>query len=340
MTTVRTLMFVAIAACAGCGRGTPAAPPHPAVGSAAETTTVVKTQTVPSSPCAWLSQADAEKIAGSALLRAPRRVLSAENPQPSDAGEACLYEFPADGLERNTISIQLIPDESGAMQTAFAGMGDVEKEFKSAPHDAGADPAGHWDYIGAIPGGLTALRQGRIAVQMTTSSSVSDKGLALAAGMLDHIPDLPFVLSPEDAAVSAPAPDPCRLITRAEAESVLGHLIVAPYRSRKATALAFGGGGSCSYFSQQHRALVVTPKESHGAQLFGMLRGVDAKVARRLHTPKPTDVPAGDWDQMSIGVDGTLHALKGDKLLSVQFTTSSADLDATAKLISIALARL
>lgn len=41
-----------------------------------------------------------------------------------------------------------------------------------------------------------------------------------------------------------------------------------------------------------------------------------------------------------IGVDGTLHALKGDKMLSVQFTTSSAGLDAAAKLVSVALARL
>jgi hypothetical protein len=43
---------------------------------------------------------------------------------------------------------------------------------------------------------------------------------------------------------------------------------------------------------------------------------------------------------MSMGVDGALHALKGDKMLSVQFITSSADQAVTAKLLALALPRL
>jgi hypothetical protein len=69
------------------------------------------------------------------------------------------------------------------------------------------------------------------------------------------------------------------------------------------------------------------------------LAGVDAKMARTLKTSQTTCAPTGDWDQMTIGPDGTLHVLKGDKMLSVQFITSAAGGDSAAKLVSVALNR-
>ena len=129
MVTVRTLLLVMIASCVSCSRNPPATVPSPT----ATTAGVMQTQTVPSSPCAWLSQSDAEKAVGGALLHAPQRVLSVDNPRPSEEGEACLYELPATGTLKNTAVIRLIPDESGAMQAAFSGMGSVESEFKDAP---------------------------------------------------------------------------------------------------------------------------------------------------------------------------------------------------------------
>jgi hypothetical protein len=329
----RICIFVAVTSCVGCGhKAAPAAQPA-ADRSPTVQAEIVRTQTVPPSPCAWLSQADAEKILGAELTRAPLRVLSIENPRPADVGEACLYEI--HGEYPKTVSIQVIADESGAMQTALAGMGNVEKEFRGPAPDA----ASPWDYVGAMPGGLTALRRGRIAVQMVASMAMSDKGYALATSILARITDLPFVTNPDDVRVLGQGPNPCRFLTGAEAEAALGPLIVAPYRSRKATALAYGSGGSCSYFSGKHRALVVTPKESHGAQLFAMLGGSEAKIAGLLHSPKSTGGLTGEWDRISVGTDGTLHALKNDKMLSVQFITSPADLDAAARLVGIALAR-
>jgi hypothetical protein len=338
MKLAQRLILLVIAVCEGCGRGTPPAVAPAVPGRAAAN--AVQTQVAASTPCAWLPRAEVEKIVGGALAQPPQRVLSAENPRPADIGEACLYEFPDTGAGKYTIVVQLIPDESGAMQTAFQGMGHVEKEFKNAPRTADTGPASSWDFVSVLPGGLTALRQGRIAAQVSSTAQLADKALALVTTMLDRIADLPFVLNQEDAAVPARDPDPCRLVTRAEAEAVLGPLIVAPYRSRKATALAYGSGGSCSYYSAHHRALVLTPKESHGAQLFGMLGGAEAKVARQLHKPGSIDAATGDWDQMSMGVDGALHALKGDKMLSVQFITSPADQAATAKLLALTLPRL
>jgi hypothetical protein len=333
------LMLFAIAVCGGCGGDAPPAG-APAVPGRAAAAIVVQTQVAASTPCAWLPPADVEKLVGSGLAQAAQRVLSAENPRPADMGEACLYEFPDASAGKTTIVVQLIPDESGAMQTAFQGVGNVETEFKHAPRTKDTGPASRWDFVSVLPGGLTALRQGRIAAQVSSTATMADKALALVTTMLDRIADLPFVLNQQDATVPGRDPDPCRLITRAEAEAVLGPLIVAPYRSRKATALAYGSGGSCSYYSAHHRALVLTPKESHGAQLFGMLGSAEAKVARQLHTPGSVDAATGDWDQMSMGIDGALHALKGDKMLSVQFITSPADQAATAKLLALALPRL
>jgi hypothetical protein len=332
------LMLLAIAVCGGCGHDAPPAA-APAVPGRAAAAIVVQTQVAAPTPCAWLPSADVQKVVESGLAQAPQRVLSAENPRPAGTGEACLYEFADSGAGKNTIVVQLIPDESGAMQTAFQGMGNVEKEFKT-PRTTDTGPASRWDFDSVLPGGLTALRQGRIAAQVSSTATMADKALALVTTMLDRIADLPFVLNQQDATVPGRDPDPCRLITRAEAEAVLGPLIVAPYRSRKATALAYGSGGSCSYYSAHHRALVLTPKESHGAQLFGMLGSAEAKVARQLHTPGSVDAATGDWDQMSMGIDGALHALKGDKMLSVQFITSPADQAATAKLLALALPRL
>ena len=342
MATTRTLLLMIVVLCASCGRSPSATAPALAgamTNAAATTAAVVQTQTVPSDPCAWLSQSDAEKIIGGGLVRAPLRVSSVDDLRPSEQGEACLYELPPTGTVKNTAVIRLIPDESGAMQAAFLGMGSVESELKSVPNDPGSGASGRLDYVSAIPGGVTALRQGRITVQMATFGSMSDQGLALVTAMLDRIPDIPFVLSPNDAAVAASGPDPCRFITPKEAESVLGRLTVAPYRSRKATALAFGSGASCSYFSGRHRALVVTPKEKHGAQLFGMLAAVDAKMARTLKASESKSAATGDWDQTTIGPDGTLHVLKGDKMLSVQFATSAIDRDGAARLVSVALSR-
>jgi hypothetical protein len=337
MKLLRCLMLLVIAIVfVGCGRSAPPAPARADPGAA----TWVHTQVAKSDPCAWLPAAEVEAIVGRGLAQPPQRVSSAENPGAAEGGEACLYQFSNTGAERNTIVVQMIPDESGAMQAAFQGMSNVETEFKSVAGTTDSGPATRWDFVSILPGGLTALRRGRIAAQVSATAQMGDKALELVTAMLDRIADSPFVLDQQDAAVPGKDPSPCRLITRAEAEGVLGPLIVAPYRSRKATALAYGSGGSCSYYSAHHHAWVLTPKESHGAQLFGMLGGTETKVARNLDTPNSVDVAPGDWDQMSIGVDGALHALRGDKMVSVQFLTSTADQAATAKLLALALPRL
>lgn len=328
---------------AKCGDSNASSASANASNSAASATTstrpVVKSQSAHRDPCSWISRADAQQALGDSIVGEPTRVRSAETPVPSPQGEACLYDLPPQGPMKQQVTITLIPDESGAMQTAFAGMGNVEKEFRGAEAKHDTLIAGRWDFVSAIPGGLTAARTGRIAVQLVTPPGHADEGLALAGAMLDRIPDLPFTGDSADPFTPPRAPDPCALITRAEAEGVLGPLPVAPYASRKNTALVYGGGASCAYFGAKHHALVITPMLRHGAEFFRMMGGVNAAVAPKIGGAQAPDTLEGNWDALSIGADGALHALKGDKMLTVQYKTSTTDFDGAVKLVRAAMAR-
>jgi hypothetical protein len=300
---------------------------------------VVQAQSAPSDPCGWISRADAEKALGEALLSAPTRVRSAETPVEAPNGSACRYDLASSGPLKRSIAIELNPDESGVMQTAFMGMGSVEQEFKGKEAEGDTLIAGRWDFLSAIPGGLTAAKKGRIAAMVTASMGTGDKGMALAAAMVDRIPDLPFTADPADLTAPPHDPDPCALITRQEAEAVLGPLAVAPYRSRKNTALVYGSGPSCSYFTGKHRALVVTPMYRLGADMFRMMGGADRLVEAKLGGTAAPDTLEGAWDQLGLGSDGTLHVLKGDKMLSLQFKASAANFDKAVMLVRSALTR-
>lgn len=336
------LLAVTLAAVACGKRDAPSDAKPDAVNGAARsspTAPVVQAQIVPSDPCGWISQADAEKALGEPLLRAPIRVRSAETPRAAPDGSACRYDLKSSGpLERN-VAIELQPDESGVMQAAFMSLGRVEKELQGSEANGDTLLDGRWDFVSAIPGGLTAAKTGRIGVLMITSLDVTRQGMALAGAIVDRIPDLPFAIDPADPAIRPEGPDPCGLITRAEAEAVLGPLVVAPYRSRKSSALVYGSGPSCAYFTGKHRAIVVTPRWRNGPNMFQMLGSVSAVVAGTLGDTAAPETIEGNWDQLATGQDGTLHVLKGEKMLSVRSKASAASYANAVQLARAALAR-
>lgn len=307
--------------------------------SSSRAATVVQTQTAPADPCGWISQADAEEALGETLLTAPIRVRSAETPQDSPDGSACRYDLQSTGALKRSVAIELQPDESGVLQAAFMGMGSVEEEFKGTEAQGDTLIEGRWDFVSAIPGGLTAAKTGRIAVLMITSMGMTSQAMALAGAMVDRIPDLPFAIEPADAAIPPVGPDPCGLITRSEAEAVLGPLVVAPYRSRESTALVYGSGPSCSYFTGKHRAFVVTPRWRNGPGMFHMLGTVSTVVADKVGGTAAPNTLEGNWDQLATGQGDTIHVLKGEKMLSVQYKASAASYADAIQLVRVALAR-
>jgi len=95
--------------------------------------------------------------------------------------------------------------------------------------DRASRPRGKADFRGRI---------GHLVVSVDENSDLinavpSEKKAALAARVRDRITDLPFDYPFAGPASKdpPPEPDPCKLVTREEAEAVLGKLLAPPYRS-------------------------------------------------------------------------------------------------------------
>ena len=180
---------------------------------------------------------------------------------------------------------------------------------------------------------------------------------ALAARARDRVPDLPFPLPADpileelkrmDGGEPEPppsGPDPCGLLTRAEAEEVLGKLLVEPYRSNENTPLADPHGAGCTYYTARHRTLVLKPHWDSGRMMFGMARNLGGAVASALPEAGPdresSDTLDGPWDEAAgSGTTGDLYFLKGDRMLELGYLTSSTGPDGAARLARIAVERL
>jgi hypothetical protein len=164
----------------------------------------------------------------------------------------------------------------------------------------------------------------------------------LAARVRDRIPDLPFpATNPYQVIQLGEHGDPCSLLTRAEAEAVLGKLVVDPYRSSSYyPPLAHPEGHSCAYFTAGHHVFVVSPTWQDGKQDFAMEKGIGGLVGMVMPQDQVT-VIKGPWDKAQISnMTGTLQFLKGDRLLEVNYVTSSTDRKGAVKLAAQAMPRL
>jgi hypothetical protein len=332
----------------GCGSDNGAADASGAANSGAGGATTASvafaTQQIPKDPCSWISRAHAEDVLGP-LTSDPARARSAETPVPDADGRACLYAMPSSTESMpHVVAIQIVPDDRGTIESALELLPTADEplvqRLKNAERASGDSLAlGRWDYVSNGPNFFNA-RAGRISFEIYAEPIDRPKALELAGRILDSIPELPF----EDDYPIEPgppmAPDPCSLLTRGEAESVLGPLTVHPYRSRESTALVRGDGTSCTYFGRHHRALVITPTLTGGRVMFKMSSGINQTAARSLGNAQTPDTLDGPWDQLGRGMDGTLSLLTGDRILELQYLTSPADLARTLKLARTALPRL
>jgi hypothetical protein len=323
----------------------------------------IRTVEVPANPCDWIPADQVAALVGR-LEGGPERIRSVEQPLPMEDGNACLYRLEAQPrLGDKGVLVEVSPSAGvlyeralGATQQHFAAvLGEAKAESKPAMPEEG------WDFSGPLPMGLVSFvgRVGHVSVSVVSQSpDVPRSSLAaLAARIRDRIPDLPFSLPPDPmlekltgmsgGRPEAPpsGPDPCALLTRAEAEAVLGELKVEPYRSSGNTPLADPQGDSCTYFTARHRALVLLPNWSGGKTIFGMAKGVGATVATALPEAGPdqesADTLDGPWDEAAgNGTTGDLYFLKGDRMLELSYLTSATGADGAVRLARIAVERL
>lgn len=196
-----------------------------------------------------------------------------------------------------------------------------------------------WDHRDSHGGRIGHIR---ILVRKLASDVdlAGDKLDTLAVRVRDRIPDLPFPMTGYSATDTDH--DPCALLTRQEAEAVLGKLVIPPYRTGGDTPFAFADGPSCGYFTAGHHVLVVTPHWRRGKfdvaannAIGGLVRAVSGD-----QEGQSADTLEGPWDQAAMSLDGRLVLLKDDRSLDMAFRGSSTDEIGALKLARIALPRL
>lgn len=318
----------------------------------AEPAATVKTQPLKSDPCAWVTPAEFERLVGKPVA-APRRGRSAERPGPQEGGKACTYEMAGSGPNAEVVALQVdmedaMTHEIGNAMALDALSGVVSQSSRAElEKQRSAVPPQGWDYFSEGAGG-TVFRQGHMAVivgmytpKLFTGDQQRDKAIALAALVRERVPDLPVAADRGDPNAEAWGPDPCALITREEAEAVLGKLPIPPYRSEKFTPFADGAGQACTYYRGKHRVLVLTPHWSDGREAFGLASGLTEQVTSNLGVGEQSaDTLDGPWDQSKADVDGTLNFLTGDRMLEMGHGMAGIDPATALQLARVAVQRL
>lgn len=127
--------------------------------------------------------------------------------------------------------------------------------------------------------------------------------------------------------------DPCRLVTRAEAETVVGTLRADPWRS----------GATCHFDAADGQRLDVEAQFS-GAQALAKITGVVDQVAAKgliVNTGRGLDTLEGRWDDAKWQLGDYLVARLGDRSVTVYTgNTLSHDVATAAQIADLALGRL
>lgn len=274
----------------------------------------------PNDPCNLVSQAEMERFIGP-LLEAPYRT---DSRRPDPDGEGCLYR--AKDYRNVTLEVDRESGELGFRMLAGAG-GQIEEALAGADMSADTLEA-DWDKVGRAFGQLIALK-GPASVQIDPLGSRLDLAaqveiIRIALGRLDK----PLAYDGSRAAsnrkdVGVARRDPCSLVTRAEAEALMGKLRAAPHPSEEGDACVFPIDANF-FGTPVDRSLEV--QWSDGFYALGQERqamGMAPKVMARSMGP---DLPslgenvAGEkepWDERITLLGGVISVIKRDVLLKI-----------------------
>jgi hypothetical protein len=296
--------------------------------------------------CDLIPRAEIERVAGP-LQGEPKR-----------EGHGCWYYVASD-----TTSTEWKQLRAGAERARAAGMDEraielyhptraglyIEADVRGdgqvmAPEQAEAPPPG-WDEARTSPtGALFHGRAGhvRVSVRLQQLRLPVDTIVAIASRVRDRIPDGPIAHPAADRSPQPPGGhDPCGVLTREEAEAVLGRLVAAPFRTRERTPLADPSGKSCAYLTAGHRVLVLTPEWEYGRMTIDAERMVGGLVRQVADLPGvEADTLEGAWDDAVVGLSGELVFLKGGAAVGVSYQMSSTDAAGAIRLAEPVLQRL
>ena len=338
-----------------------------------------RTATEPADPCGWIPVSEVEAIVGTLAgppepvdgctyrlalpepVRAARQDTVTERRRLEEKLKAAFkdYEPPQlggvwAGFERDprnyTISLAVSLDGNMAGELgAAAGFRQLRSWLPSepgAPQEAPPAPTAPtragWDAEIALPSAFMG-RLGHMAITVTGGApDVPEEPMrTLAERVRDRIPDLPFPVSHRYQTPLGGGPkSPCSLLTRAEAESVLGPLVVDPYLSSgDYPPRAHDAGYACAYFAAGHHTLVLHPAWDYGQQTMRMEKMTSGLMS--IVMPQEPVTLTGPWDEARVSpATGALLLRKGDRLLTVHYLTSSTDRAGAVKLAALAMGRL
>ena len=331
----------------------------------------IKTATLPADPCEVIPAADVEAVMGSKLAEPPKKAdgclyvleipeaVAAKRAQAKEMQEKIRQAFAKlgtppeepQGVMANamndprsyavTVSVDVRGEVTGetGQDMAFKQLGLGGADPDSAKTEVTKGP-NDWDDARRISYLFTG-RVGhlRVSVEGQSPDVPREPMQKLAEVVRDRIPDLPFGVTNPYQVIQRGEKDPCSLLTRAEAEAVLGPLAMDPYRSSSNwPPLAHGKGFACAYYTAGHHVFALAPQWQDGAQSFKIEKGIGGLVG--LVAPQESVVIKGPWDQTQTGGSGALLFLKGDQLLEVHYRTSRATRADAIKLAAIAMPRL
>jgi hypothetical protein len=337
----------------------------------------VRTASEPADPCDWIPVSEVEAVIGKLAeppkhadgcrytmvmpeaVSAARHNAITQQEQLNEKLKAAFkdWEPPEYGgsmaeyqRDPKTYAVTLTVDVSGdtaaeigaaAGLKHLAGFLSAEQAGDQASTEEPAKPAG-WDILLPAPYGFSG-RVGHVHISVLGQAPdvSTELSQALAARVRDRIPDLPFAATNPYQILMLGGEEklPCSLLTREEAEAVLGPLVVEPYRSSSEwPTLVHADGHACAYFTADHHVFALSPTWTGGEEDFKLEKGVGGLIG--VVAPQENVVFKGPWDSAQVGVEGQLVFLKGDRLLAVHYLTSSTDRGGAVKLAAQAIQRM
>ena len=163
----------------------------------------------------------------------------------------------------------------------------------------------------------------------------------------------PFATSPSEA--SFEKEDPCNLLEPKEVEAVLGApLATPPFRAGNGPMSPSPSGSECIYETAKFRYISLEVTYEGGAQQYsmtGMVKGlmksgggkddIANNVKKNFRLDDGTEL-SGEWDEASLTAMNCciFSGLRGDQLITIDFTSSPASLRQAATLVDSAYKRM
>jgi hypothetical protein len=142
--------------------------------------------------------------------------------------------------------------------------------------------------------------------------------------------------------------DPCSLLEPKEVEAVLGAALgTPPYRA--SNGMPSADGPDCMYQTANFRQITFTVEFKDGAQSYNMtgfakklLSGAPTESAKKAFTMDDGTELAGEWDEAQLTAMNCciFNALRGDQMISIDFTDTDAKLPQAASLVDAAYKRI